>query len=162
MTGGKTSRFFYLERNRKKIKVYSVYINQGKPSAGTFSFTKSKVMWLFAGGDFVNDTITNKPNFYYCNNLSDTESTIIESENLGGYKSSIELISDYKKNLCGYPTFIATGTSGTQIARRVCTFMDIRFMYTNYKQPFHVVRKAKKGKAVFLAGPNGKIGKLMY
>lgn len=162
VTGGATSRLFCLKWNRKKNKVYNLNINQGKASTGTFSFAKSKIMWLFVGGDFANDTTISKPNFYYSNDLSNEVSSILETENLNGYKSSIELISDYEKNLCGFPTFIATGTTGTQIARRVCTFMDIRFMYTSYTQPFHVVRKAKKGKAVFLAGPNGKIGKLIY
>lgn len=162
VTGGKRSRFLYSKMKNSDFEMHSIKMNQGTESAGTFSFTKSKVMWLFAGGDYTNDTVTHKPNFYYCNKLSGAENTIIESENMNGYKSSIELLSDYKKNLCGYPTFIATGTSGTQIARRICTFMDIRFMYTNHKQSFHVVRKAKKGKAVFLAGPNGKIGKLLY
>ncbi|MBJ7427668.1 MAG: hypothetical protein JHD28_01730 [Bacteroidia bacterium] len=65
-----------------------------------------------------------------------------------GYRSCIEKVS---------PTiFIACGTNGVDV-----------FNYKNKswellsKQSFNVVKKAKSGKAVFIAGNKGKIGKVV-
>lgn len=161
VTGGSKSRVIVKQFKKKATKLYELKMIQGKNSQGTFSFAKSKNLWLFSGGDYINDTQMTDANFYYCRDLDNQCTSISSTENLSGYKSAIEVIND-ESSLYGTPVFISTGTSGTQIGRRVCTFIDTQYMYTNYREPFHVVRKAKKGNAVFLAGPNGKIGKLVY
>ena len=49
-----------------------------------------------------------------------------------------------------------TGTSGTFIDD-----IGVKDFSKTNEIPFHVVRKAKNGKAVFLAGPRGRIGRLI-
>ncbi len=160
VTGGSKSRLFLMKRGSKAKEEYHIKISQGNSSSGTFSFARSRFLWLFAGGDYLRDTSINDANFYYCNTLANKDCSISTLENLNGYKSCIEVISDSKSKY-GDPIIIATGTSGTQIGKRVCSYIDTFFSYSNFREPFHVVRKAKKGNAVFLAGPKGKIGKLV-
>lgn len=168
VTGGGSSHLFISNSKCSYNKSYPLHILKGQSGQGTFSFYRSKRFWMFAGGDYMNDTQTTKPNFYYSINLDDkNEFGIGEFENIHGYKSSIELITEGpREGRYGYPHFISTGTSGTEIGTRVCTFISTEFMWSRSNrvtsEPFHVVRKAKKGKAVFLAGPKGKIGKLIY
>jgi hypothetical protein len=62
----------------------------------------------------------------------------------------------------GY-TVILTGTSGTQIGHCIPETRRLRVKFDPVMPgAFHVVRKAKQGKAVFLAGPKGRIAKLQY
>jgi hypothetical protein len=162
VTGGAVSRFIVSSKKLKHIQYIKLKMMQGENSRGTFSFAKSKQLWLFAGGDYVNDTQITDANFYYCHDWKQNEHcSILGIENLNGYKSCIEVIND-EKNVMGSPFIIATGTSGTQIGKRVCSYVDTHFSYTNFTSQFHVVRKAKHGKSVYLAGPKGKIGKLIY
>jgi hypothetical protein len=119
-------------------------ISQSK-SAGPFSFSKFKDGFVVVGGDYLNDT------------LSETSSEFVlevgypewqyASNYCFGYRSCVEPFS--KENL------VACGTTGVDVFTRP--------LWNNVSsESFHVTRKAKKGKAVFLAGPNGKIGKLIY
>ena len=65
-----------------------------------------------------------------------------------GYRSCIEYLS--KKN------WITCGINGVDY-----TSDDGKTFFVISNESFHVVRKAKEGKAVFLAGANGKIGRLI-
>lgn len=136
---------------------------QGTSSQGAFSFAKVNDYWFYAGGDFLNDTQTTFLNFCYSTDIFSNKSDLnlmYDKENMSGYKSCIESFID--KNMYGHPLIIATGTSGTQVGGKICTGWTQYYVYSNYTEPFHTVRKAKKGKAVFLAGPKGKIGRLGY
>ena len=66
--------------------------------------------------------------------------------NYMGYLSCIDCLDTKSIIMCG--------TNG--VFMRDFHFKDLS------SEPFNVVRKAKKGKVVFLAGPKGKIGKLVY
>jgi hypothetical protein len=65
-----------------------------------------------------------------------------------GYRSCVEYIN--KNN------WISCGLNGVDISTD-----DGKNWNWISKEGFHVCRKAKKGKAVFFAGGNGKIGKLV-
>ena len=66
-----------------------------------------------------------------------------------GYRSCVEYLK--KKQ------WITCGLNGVDISS------DDGKKFTNIsKQGFHVVRKAKNGKAVYFAGTGGRIGKLEY
>jgi photosystem II stability/assembly factor-like uncharacterized protein len=161
VTGGLVSRIITINNKGNEQQTATLNLIQGKSSQGAFSFVKSRRSWLFVGGDYLKDTQTILPNFYLSDNMKYFQNNPIE--NLKGYKSSIEILSETKDiNNCGYPSIITTGTSGTEIGQYLCTGFFPFYKFDSYKESFHVVRKAKKGHSVFLAGPNGKIGKLIY
>ena len=64
-----------------------------------------------------------------------------------GYRSCVEYISDKKMITCG--------TSGVDISEDGGNNLE-----TDNTEGFHVVQKAKKGNAVFLAGGGGRIAKI--
>ncbi len=163
VTGGSISRFISMNIKKNDYRPVRLPMIQGTSSQGAFSFAKSNDYWFYAGGDFLNDTQTTSPNFCYSNKVN-TISNIYPGENTKGYKSCIELaIERTKERSYGYPVYISTGTSGTEIGSLVCDFLSYQFRWTTCSnEPFHTVRKAKKGKAVYLAGPKGKIGRLVY
>jgi hypothetical protein len=164
VSGGKASRLFLAKRNNGKVDVKHIEITKGLNSQGTFSLTRTfkRPFFLFAGGDYLRDTQVFNINFLAVAKLSrDTLYGNKEIEKTSGYKSCIEVLNDYKG--LNSPSIITTGTSGTECAAYNCSFVTCFFNFRMIsKEPFHVVRKAKKGKAVFLAGPNGKIGRLVY
>lgn len=141
ITGGKVSRIFFIDKGFKKLK-----INQGKQSQGAFSIclNDSASSILIVGGDYLCDSCVNN-NSYIISNES-----IYNKNNYNdvfGYRSCVCAINN-KSN-------IACGTSGVDILFDK-TWKNIS------SQSFNVVRKAKKGNAVFLAGGKGRIGRLIY
>jgi hypothetical protein len=123
----------------------SIDISYGSNSRGAFSFVKFADGFAIVGGDYLHDTLSNQT-FAFLAEINYPEWQYA-SNNCYGYRSCIEVFN--KKH------FIACGTSGVDVF--------VRPLWQNIsREPFHVVRKAKKGSAVFLAGPNGKIGKLVY
>jgi photosystem II stability/assembly factor-like uncharacterized protein len=151
VTGGQHARWFTYYVSINKYNFISIEIVHGKSSQGIFSFTKSSVPF-FVGGDYLCDT---------CNNTNaakafwpkvKNQDMVIESVNSNsqvGYRSCVEDLRPSK-------LIIACGTRGVDIYTENSSWISIS------ESPFHVVRKAKNGKSVFLAGPNGKIGKLIY
>jgi photosystem II stability/assembly factor-like uncharacterized protein len=122
-------------------------LQSGKNSTGAnaIDISPSGKTGIIVGGDFSNDK------------LSDSSSVLISFENgvqlsfsqtpLNGYKSSVSFVSEND--------VVACGTSGIDFS----TDHGL-----NWKKistvGFHVVKKSKKGKDVFFAGANGKLGKL--
>lgn len=139
VSGGLSSNFFY--RNQK-IKLPLI---QGKESTGANSIAiKNKKTMVVVGGDFMkkNDSLENS---CYTVDGGITWSTPIKSPS--GYRSCVEFIKKQTWITCGLNGVDESNDDGK-------TWQQI----SNYS--FHVVRKAKKGKAIFLAGNNGHIGKL--
>lgn len=164
VTGGAVSRLLSSNFKCSHNKSDTLEIMQGKQSQGAFSFCKWKNKWLFVGGDYMNDTQTTRANFYHAYKKPGNRYDInLQQENTHGYKSSIELLNEGpKRKNYGYPYFIVTGTSGTEIGNALCNWAYYAYHWNKVtSESFHVVRKAKNGKAVFLAGPKGKIGKLV-
>ncbi len=123
----------------------SLDIATGSNSKGPFSFVRFIDGFAIVGGDYMMDKDTNNT-FEFVAEIPFPEWQYSQNECFG-YRSCIETFQ--QKNL------IACGTSGVDVFNRP--------LWKNISsQSFHVVRKAKKGKAVFLAGPKGKIGKLIY
>lgn len=155
VTGGLSSAIYIGEiKTDRQIHYRSIKIPMatGKPSKGSFSLAyKGYKSYIIVGGDYMADSLST---YNLVIGQMVTKGCIGNyefngySNYLNGYKSSVELI-DKKKSI-----FIATGTKGVDIGN------------TDWKtissEAFHVVRKAKNGKAVFLAGPKGKIGRLIY
>ena len=151
-TGGSYARFFYSDNSATTWKIIPTNAIHGKPSQGIFSITLNRsedgvTRITGIGGDYMQDTVKFKSTVSW---LNQTRKATITWHSPITYKSSME-------DLKFIPYTMVCGTSGVDMA--------------NYKkpyyqkissEPFHVVRKAKKGNAVFLAGPNGKIGRFVY
>lgn len=145
ISGGKRSRVFL---NTKPIDLPIV---QGLESTGgnSIAIMKNKKTkgynWIVVGGDFASDTTRSKNCF-----ISKDQGKTWAAPKVPpfGYRSCVEFISD--------TNLITCGTKGVDIS------IDEGMTWKNISPTgFHVCRKAKKGNAVFLAGGNGRIGKLL-
>jgi photosystem II stability/assembly factor-like uncharacterized protein len=139
VTGGLSSHIFIKD---KKIKLPII---QGKQSTGANSVAvkNSKTMIVVGGNFATKDSIDNN-----CVVTTDGGITWVTPQvPPSGYRSCVEFLTKNK--------WITCGLNGIDISKDDGT---------NWKQlsneSFHVVRKAKKGKAVFFAG-NGRVGKLI-
>jgi len=147
VTGGMCSRIFIRDNH------YDLPLLQGKETTGAFSLAvyngrkrKTASRLAVAGGDYAADTVKNGN----CALSHDGGKTWKAPENgPSGYRSCIEFISRNK--------LIACGTSGVDISSNGGN--NWKLVST---EGFHVCRKAKNGKHVFLAGANGRIARLVW
>lgn len=140
ITGGLTSHIFI--QNQK----IPLPIIQGTQTTGANSIAvKNKETMIVVGGDFTkkDDTIKN------CVITKDGGLTWeFPTKNPTGYRSCVEYLSE--------KTWVTCGLNGVDISN------DDGDNWTSIStESFHVVRKAKKGTAVYFAGNKGKIGKLI-
>lgn len=147
VSGGMQSRIFI--RNHPS----PLPIVQGKETTGANSIAildkhklKGGKTIMVVGGDFANDSASVN-NCFYSTDRGATWKAPRKAPH--GYKSSVEFLS--KKQL------ITCGTSGVD-----WSFDGGKTWKLVTKEGFHVTRIAKNGSAIFLAGGNGKIGKVVY
>jgi photosystem II stability/assembly factor-like uncharacterized protein len=140
ISGGLRSRFFIRDQR------IELPIVQGRESTGANSIAVQDPQHLVVvGGDFAHDTVT----YRNCALTQDGGITWINpTVPPHGYRSCVEY---FEKN-----KLICCGTSGVDISTD--GGMSWQLIDTGN---FHVCRKGKKGHAVFLAGGNGRIGKLI-
>jgi hypothetical protein len=143
VTGGSTSRMFYSRNYGGNWKSYNLPVLSGKSSQGAFSIAFSDDRnAIVVGGDYTDPKSINKNCLVTKNGGSKWKLSEIPP---GGYRSCVEHIS--KK------TFICTGTTGSDI-----TF-DHGKTWKNFDtHNFNVVRRAKKGNLILIAGDKGKVG----
>ncbi len=159
VSGGKSSNGYVLYKNSENVwnyytkgNPYAFPIIQGGQSTGANSIAlhSSKGNGYFGvavGGDFSKDTISsnNCVLFFMHGELYE----IRQPKTLPhGYRSCVIYLD--KNNL------LTCGTSGIDISKDGGNNWELIS-----KESFHVCQKAKKGKAVFLAGGNGRIAKLV-
>lgn len=140
VSGGTSARWF--DENGD----HTLLINQGKESTGANSIAIYKNQYAVVGGDFSNDKDTTR------NCLITMDGGVnwtYPTTTPRGYRSCVIYITSEQLITCG--------TSGVDISND--GGMNWRLIST---EGFHVCQKAKKGKAVFLAGSNGKIARLIY
>ncbi len=144
VSGGMLSRLFVKNMKSKGWLSQFNVLPSEKQSSGCFSIVYHYGHIVGIGGDYLKEKNTSAN--YFILNLKDPK---ILTRTTEFYFSCIESLDVDK--------FIFCGTSA-------CTIDDIGLKETIHisLEPFHVVRKAKNGKAVFLAGPKGKIGKLVW
>lgn len=140
ISGGTSSNFF------KRSQKINLPLLQGKTTTGANSIAiKGKKRMIVVGGDFTkpSDTTGN------CALSSDGGETWTHPTTPpDGYRSCVEYLN---RN-----TWVTCGLTGVDISNdNGMTWRSLS------RTPFHVVRKAKKGKAVFLAGGQGRIGKIV-
>ncbi len=146
VSGGPHSRLFIRD------KAIDLPLIQGKASTGANSIAvkdhnklKGGQQLIVVGGDFARDTLQEK-NCYLSHDGGTT--WIRPTVPPHGYRSCVEYI--------GGDNIICCGTSGVDISRD--NGMNWQLIAT---AGYHACRKAKKGKAVFLAGSGGRIAKLI-
>ncbi len=128
-------------------------IVQGKETTGAHAVAiqnphqrKERTYLVVVGGNFNADSVSIQNCFL---SKDGGHTWIAPATPPRGFKSCVEFIR---------PTqLIACGTSGVDVSAD--TGMHWKYIST---ESFHVCRKAKKGSAVYLAGSNGKIGKLTW
>jgi photosystem II stability/assembly factor-like uncharacterized protein len=146
VSGGTQSRFF------RKDKAIPLPLIQGTATTGANSLAirddkkrKGSNYYIVVGGDFIKDSSAEKN----CAITKDGGQTwIAPITPPHGYRSCVEFISKSKLITCGTSGVDASADGG----------MHWRLIS---REGFHVCRKAKNGKAVFLAG-NDKIAKLVW
>ena len=140
VTGGLSSHFF-IGNKRMNLPIL-----QGKEATGANSIgIKNRKTMIVVGGDYTkkNDTLQN------CVMTYDGGMTWVSPEKSPtGYRSCVEYL---QKN-----QWITCGLNGVDISDD-----NGKNWNTISQQSFHVCRKAKKGKTVYFAGNNGKVGKML-
>ena len=146
-SGGKNSRLFYDKT------VFDLPMTKGKETAGTNSiavydnFKKNKANKIIVvGGDFTADSLIDK-NCFVSNNGGKTWDRPKSPPN--GYRSCVEFLNK--------ETIVTCGLNGVDYS-----YDGGKNFYSISKEGFHVCRYARIGNTVYLAGGNGKIGKLMW
>jgi photosystem II stability/assembly factor-like uncharacterized protein len=146
VSGGIKSRMF------TKNPPVTLPVIQGTETTGANSiavFDHNKLhggrILIVVGGDFKDENSNNKNCFYSYNGGRNWEAPKTPPH---GYRSCVEYLS--KKNV------VCCGLNGVDYS----TDGGKNFLWIS-KEGFHVVRLAKFGKTVYLAGENGKIGKLV-
>lgn len=144
VTGGDTARF--LKYQDKRWLAFALPILQGSSSTGAFSVAFwTPEQGVVVGGDYRNDTLRRQN----CVLTSDGGKTwTYPLVPPGGFRSCVTRI---RSNM-----LVATGTSGTDIS----TDGGLHWQLIS-KEGFHVVQSDRRGKAVFLAGSNGRIARLL-
>jgi hypothetical protein len=145
VSGGLHSRLFIRDR------IVDLPIIQGTASTGANSIAvkdhnkqKGGRQLIVVGGDFAKDTARDR-NCFLSNDGAQTWTSPQTPPH--GYRSCVEYIGDHAVLCCG--------TSGVDIS-----YDDGMNWHLLTHTGFHVCRLAKKGNAVYLAGPTGRIAKL--
>lgn len=139
VSGGFVSRLFY------KNKIYPLALMKGVESTGANSIAVSGNKATIVGGNFANDK-SKDSNCVLVNFKNKVAFSVSKTPPLG-YRSCVVY---YKKR-----RLMTCGTSGVDISE------DGGKNWKNISvQSFHVVQKAKRAKAIFLAGNKGKIARL--
>ncbi len=142
-TGGLRSRIWFSNNEGKSWERIPVPILQGTASRGIFSLFIQDQQWMVAGGDYTSDSLK-KDHVYLSSDGGKT--WVFPDKPTGGYR---ECIAATGKN-----SLLAAGPSGLDVS------MDggKTWLLLSDKKGFHVVRKARKGELVMLAGAKGLIG----
>ncbi|MBC7652302.1 MAG: oxidoreductase [Deinococcales bacterium] len=139
VSGGSESNFSI---NRHTLKLP---IAQGKESTGANSIDVWKNKAVIVGGDFANDKDTTGNCVLV--DFEEFPKFSFPQTPPHGYRSCVIYINE--------KTLLTCGTSGVDVSYDGGKNWQLISM-----QSFHVVQKAKNGKAIFLAGSSGKIAKL--
>jgi photosystem II stability/assembly factor-like uncharacterized protein len=142
-TGGMTSRLWKSRDKGRSWSAAPVPMIQGKPTTGIFSFAMDNENVVVVGGDYVQDTL--KLNHVFLS--KDGGKTWIPPDvPTRGYRECVQYLDS--------KLLVATGPTGTEIS------LDggLSWRPESDEKYFHVVRKARAGKLIVIAGGKGKVG----
>ncbi|MEO6230967.1 MAG: oxidoreductase [Ferruginibacter sp.] len=141
VSGGLTSNLFIRD---KKTSIPLVVPGKQTTGANSIAVKNTKIL-IVVGGDFMAKDDTTKNCFLTTDGGTTWHSPQIPPH---GYRSCVEYLGKKK--------WICTGLNGVDYS-----LDDGKTWRLISKESYHVCRKAKDGKAVFFAGGNGRIGKLL-
>jgi len=141
-TGGSQSRLLFSDDQGITWHHHSTPLTQGSTSTGVFSIAfQNKLQGVAVGGDFQDDKNADRAVFLTSDGGQSWSAPQIGTR---GYRSSVEYI--------GPDTLIACGTSGVDLST------DGGQTWSAVSEDsYHVVRRAKNGDWVLLAGARGRI-----
>ncbi|MGI4020389.1 MAG: WD40/YVTN/BNR-like repeat-containing protein [Janthinobacterium lividum] len=142
VTGGSTSRCL-VGSQLKNWMATLLPLPQGNASKGAFSIASGGGYTIITGGDYQKNNNTDSVACYNADK-SNTSNFQLAQSMPAGYQSCVTYINKI--------TFIATGTSGTNI-----TFDGGKNWRQIDANSFNICAKAKHGNLVLLAGDGGKI-----
>ena len=143
-TGGKTSRLWLSLDKGNTWKKVETPIIQGVSTQGIFSvaFNENLKTTILVGGDFQQDSLK-KDHVFYTHDGGTTWNA--PTSPTRGYRECVEYITTN--------TLIATGPTGTDVSYDG----GLNWIALSDEKSFHVIRKARKGNLIVLAGGEGKL-----
>jgi photosystem II stability/assembly factor-like uncharacterized protein len=143
-TGGKISRLWYSNNKGISWKTISAPIIQGEPAMGIFSFARRKPGHLvIVGGNYLQDSLKTDHVFY---SEDQGRSWSPPLDPTRGYRESVEYIHE--------TILIAAGPSGVDVSYNG----GMNWQPLSDEKYFHVVRLARNGSLIVIAGGKGKVG----
>jgi photosystem II stability/assembly factor-like uncharacterized protein len=142
-TGGLQSGILLSFNRGKSWSKISVPILKGTESRGIFSLAVHDRNWLIVGGDYKMDTLK-KDHVFYAGDGGKTWT--FPQQPTGGYRECVEFLE--------VPSVVAVGPGGVDLSQDG----GKNWRAISNQKGFHVVRKARKGKLVVLAGSKGLVG----
>ncbi|WP_177181018.1 WD40/YVTN/BNR-like repeat-containing protein [Parapedobacter koreensis] len=144
-SGGSQSRLFHATDYGHTWTAYTCPIIQGTASTGIFSIAfRDKQHGVVVGGDFQEDEHNEKAVFVTADGGATWQQPTVPTN---GYRSAVEYVGPYH--------VVAVGTSGVDAS----TDGGASWVAVS-DESFHVLRKAKTGSWVVLAGADGRIASL--
>lgn len=141
VSGGTLSQLYFRGKN------IEIPITKGKESTGANSIAVRKNRAVIVGGDFSNDK-SRDSNCVLVKLAKHSKFSLPKTSPLG-YRSCVIYYTKNKLLCCG-TSGVDVSSDGGKTWKNVST------------QSFHVVQKAKKGKAVFLAGSKGRLAAIKF
>ncbi len=141
-TGGKISRLWLSEDKGTTWRTINPPIIQGETTTGTFSLGVVGKILNIVGGDYKNPPHTVDHNLH-SNDFGAT--WVTPASTTRGYRECVEYISE--------DTWIAVGPTGTDISFN----NGMNWESLSDEEGFHVLRKARKGTLIIMAGDKGQI-----
>jgi photosystem II stability/assembly factor-like uncharacterized protein len=151
VTGGSQSIFHWLEID-KRYQRFVLPNFKGTSSQGAFSFDYNSDFVIIVGGDYAQDSAKTKQAFFRYKYDKDGIQLMNFKPFYSGYRSCVSFLD--KGN------FITCGTSGVDQNNTTSTVTYNPEKTQISYDSFHVVKKARKGNLVVLAGSKGKIALL--
>lgn len=144
-TGGSAARVWRSTDWGHSWSVWDTPMRHGESSQGIFSLAEgADGRWVIVGGDYKQPDSSERNAFWSANQ---GRSWNPAKKPPNGYRSGLEALADGR--------LVATGPNGTDVS------MDGGATWSALSQEgFHVVREARQGKAVYFAGPDGRIGRM--
>ncbi|MCF8427570.1 MAG: oxidoreductase [Bacteroidia bacterium] len=151
VTGGSQSVFHWLELD-KRYQRFVLPNFKDNTSQGAFSFDYNSDFVIIVGGNYAQDSSKTKQAFFRYKYDKDGIQLMNFKPFYSGYRSCVTLLDK--------GDFITCGTSGVDVNNTTTTVTYHPEKTLISAESFHVVKKAKKGNLVVLAGSNGKIALL--
>ncbi|MDZ4668295.1 MAG: YCF48-related protein [bacterium] len=154
VTGGYVAALHWLQIDKKYRRFELKSMNQGKPSDGAFSFDFTKQYIVMVGGDYASDTAKAKHGLYRYGYDKFGLQLMNMKPFYSNYRSCVAIMEN--------GDFITCGTKGVDFNNALTLITTSNEKSQISDQSFHVVRKARKGSLIIMAGSRGKLARIEF